>query len=129
MKKKLRIVVLIACVGAGVYFYPQFRFFLYKDKVRQRVDDLGRFPTVEKVLELREQLENDAKASGLPLEHFDVRLRYESRKVAGGSDTWYYVVAAVKDGPRTFEAERRVEGAIRDCEEEMAEEGVEVVHQ
>lgn len=108
MAKKIRIAVILAVLGtAGAFGYVQLRWLLYTMKVREVLDQFPRFPSTEQVLGLKGRLQDAATGAHLPLETWSAKVRIEGR--AAGPVRFYFVVATVKDGKRSFDHEKRVE--------------------
>jgi hypothetical protein len=101
MGKKLKTLIPIAIVVVIGYFAMiQIRFFLYTMKVREDVDSLGRFPSIQNIIGLKAKLQATAESSHIPLETWSETTKIEGRNQ--GPLRFYYVVATVKDGPRDF---------------------------
>jgi hypothetical protein len=126
-KKIVTAVVVAALAAVGWFGYVNVRFFLFTMRVREVVNELGRFPDVDKMIHLKDGLREASAKYKIPEATYGSKIRIEGR----GAEPvrFYYVVAKVIDGTRSFEYdEHRIESQkqLFEQEEKLTEAGIEI---
>jgi hypothetical protein len=128
MKNKKSVIIGIAVLAVlGFLGYPHLRWFNYTMIVREEigVKQLGRFPDIQKLLDVEGILKAKGKTSGF--EGVKVKLVLDDRDM-GDAHFWYFVVH-VDSGSHTFTGERHIETSFdRPDLEELQDNEVTITH-
>jgi hypothetical protein len=112
-KKHIALIWLAVLAIAAAVAYPWARWGMFCMKATETVQKLDRFATADQVLALPAALRADAQHYHLDPAALKIELVLEERDMMGALTFWF-VVAKISDGSRTFKAEDRIETSIDD---------------